>query len=154
MTSVAIPRPLFKVLFRIKKKKNINNIKKKIFKKAIEIRTGFVSANAQTEARVKILPTSNHSVIKLLYAMDTQGLEVKFLHNGELVKTDKIKGKYSKGISKLYDVSAFKRKDFYIEVSSPQMVLTYHVIPSEDKIHFTPYLEKTTYNHVLVRANN
>lgn len=113
-------------------------------------------AQAQTdESRIKVLPTDKPGVVKVLYAMEVkEPLKVRFLTENQVVIADKIKGYYPKGILKRYDVRSISRKDFWVEISSPQMSVTYHVVPTKDKLKFASYLESTTYNTVLVKANN
>ena len=108
------------------------------------------------EAYVKILPTSIPGVIKLHYALETtQPLEVRFYHDGELVASDRIKGgPFRTGVSKRYNVKNIENKDYWIEVESEQMTVTYHIMPSKDRKSFTSFLAKAQYNQPMVRANN
>lgn len=114
---------------------------------------GNVYAQDADPSRVKILPTEDPDVIKLHYAIETnEPLEVKFYHGDDIAGRDRIKGgPYEKGISKRYNVRRINHKDFWIEVASPSMTVTYHVVPSKDGKKFTPFLEKVTYNQALVR---
>ena len=53
-----------------------------------------VTSNAQTanEPAVKILPTNQEGILKVLYAYDTdQSVEVTFFNEGGLITADKIK---------------------------------------------------------------
>lgn len=132
-------------------------MKTKFFTLALTMLVLGITVNAQTadESRVKILRTANPDVIKVLYANEiSEPLQIKFTSDDGQVTTDKIKGNFEKGLAKCYNVKNINKKDFWVEISSPQMVLTYRIIPSDDSKGFTPFLEKTQYNHVLVRANN
>jgi hypothetical protein len=109
------------------------------------------------ESYVKILPTSVPGVIKVHYALETnEPLTVKFFSDNDVLASDRIKGgPFPNGVSKRYNVRNIQNKDYWVEVGSSRMTVTYHIIPSTDKRTFTPYLEKTIYNNqVLVRANN
>jgi hypothetical protein len=107
-----------------------------------------VNAQSQDDSRVKILRTANAGVVKLLYAINTdEPLTVKFSNrNGEII-TDRIEGQYPKGFLKHYNVKGISNSDFWIEVASSQMVLTYRIVPSQDGKSFTSHLERTVYNH-------
>ncbi len=114
------------------------------------------NAQASEDSRVKILPTITPGVIKVHYAMETDApLEVKFIADG-VIRTDRIKkGHFPKGLSKRYDVTKVKDKDFRIEVISPRMAVTYYIVRSKDRQTFEPYIERTIYNNqLLVKANN
>jgi hypothetical protein len=115
-----------------------------------------VEAQVSEESRIKILPTSQEGVVKVLYAIETdERLEVRFLDRSGEVTKDVIKGgPYPNGVSKRYDVRNINKNDFWIEVTSPQLSVTYHLIPSKDRKTFVSYLEKATYNHALVASNN
>ena len=114
---------------------------------------GNVYAQDADPSRVKILPTENPDVIKLHYAIETdEPLEVKFFHGNDVAGRDRIKGgPYEKGLSKRYNVGKINHKDYWIEVASSSMTVTYHVIPTTDGKKFTPFLEKVTYNQVMVK---
>ncbi len=116
----------------------------------------FSSANAQQagEPSVKILPTDQKGVLKVLYVSDTdQPVEVKFLTKEEVLTSDKIKGTaFQNGFSKKYDVRNITSRNFWIEVSSPSLTVTYKMTESKDRKSYVPILEKTTYN-TLVAAN-
>jgi hypothetical protein len=115
------------------------------------------SANAQHagEPSVKILPTDQKGVLKVLYVYDTdQPVEVKFLTKEEVLTSDKIKGAtFQNGFSKKYDVRNITSRNFWIEVSSPNLTVTYKITESKDRKSFVPFLEKTTYNNSLVASN-
>ena len=114
-----------------------------------------LQAQSLDESRVKIIPTANRDELKVIYAIETtEPLKVKFLTENGVVASDKIKGSFPKGLLKRYDVSNINDHDFWVEISSPEMSLTYRIVPSANKQSFTPYLEKVTYNQVLVKANN
>jgi hypothetical protein len=113
-----------------------------------------VYAQTESEPAVKIVHTNKRGVIKLIYAIETnETLTVKFLTERGVAGSHKIKGTYPKGWLKRYDVSSIDDKDFWIEISSPQRVLTFRVVP-QDGDKYTALLEKTTNNHMMVRANN
>lgn len=116
----------------------------------------FFGASAQQagEPPVKILPTDDQGVLKVLYAYDTdQAVEVKFLNEDGVLTRDKIKANtFQNGFSKKYDVRNISSRNFWIEVSSPSLMVTYKMTESNDRRAYVPILEKTTYN-TLVAAN-
>lgn len=116
------------------------------------------SANAQvTEAsRVKILPSGEKGVIKLLFAMKTdESVDVKFYSDGAMMKRDRITGgPYEKGLMKRYDVSSIDNKDYWIEVSSAHLKVTYRVRPSRDRKTFIPHLENATFTNLAVAVKD
>jgi len=113
-----------------------------------------VNAQQTTEPSVKILPTEEKGVLKVLYAYDTdQPVEVKFLTEDGTLTRDKIKASaFQNGFSKKYDVRNITSKFFWIEVSSSNLIVTYKMTESKDRKSYEPTLEKTTYN-TLVAAN-
>ena len=114
---------------------------------------GNVYAQDTDPSHVKILPTGDPDVIKLHYAIETnEPLDVKFYNGNDIAGRDRIKGgPYEKGISKRYNVRKINHKDFWVEVASSSMSVTYHVVPSKDGKEFTSFLEKVTYNQALVK---
>ncbi len=112
------------------------------------------SARQANEPPVKILPTTQKGVLKVLFAFEAdQDVEVKFYNNEGIILTDKInKESYPNGFSKKYDVSSLKLSNYWVEVSSPRIDVTYKITTSKDG--FQPLLEKTTYNHLMVAAKN
>jgi hypothetical protein len=115
-----------------------------------------VNVNAQIgdEANIKILP-SKAGILKVHYAMAVnESITVKFFTKDGLISTDRIEGAYENGLMKRYDIKNINAKDYWVEVSSPKLTVTYHVVPSKDKQTFTSHLEKTTYNYPVVAAND
>lgn len=116
----------------------------------------FFGTHAQQagEPLVKILPTDEKGVLKVLYAYDTdEAVEVKFLTEDGVLTRDKIKGSaFQNGFSKKYNVRNISSRSFWIEVSSPNLTVTYKMTESKDRRSYVPILEKTTYN-TLVAAN-
>lgn len=128
-----------------------------IFASAFILFTASFTASAQlSEPPVKILPTTQKGIVKVLFASDAdQGVEVKFYNEEGLIITDKIKAdSYPNGFSKKYDVSKLNPEKLWVEVSSAQMDVTYKLNPSRDGRSIEPFLEKTTYNHLMVVAKN
>lgn len=114
-----------------------------------------LQAQTLEESPVKILPTAERNVLKVHYAAETTApLSVKFLTEKDgIVEQDKIKGNFQSGLSKRYDVTRINDQDFWIEVSSAEMTVKYHIVPSKDKTKFTSYLEEVTYNNDKVASN-
>jgi hypothetical protein len=113
-----------------------------------------VQAQVGDEAKIKILP-SKAGILKVHYAMEvSEPITVKFFNRDGVLTTDKIEGDYANGLMKRYNVKNISTKDYWVEVSSAKMTVTYHVVPSKDKQSFASYLEKTTYNYPVVASNN
>lgn len=124
----------------------------------ILLATSFTAVNARQlggEPPVKILPTNQNGFLKVLFASETdKAVEVKFYNETKMLVFDKIKGSSSRnGFIKKYDVSRLNSENFWIEISSAGMDVTYKIIPSEDGT-FNPVLEKTTYTQPMVVAKN
>ena len=117
----------------------------------------FFGTHAQQagEPLVKILPTDEKGVLKVLYAYDTnQAVEVKFLNDEGVLTHDKIKANtFQNGFSKKYNVRNISSRNFWIEVSSPNLTVTYKMTQSKDRKSFVPFLEKTTYSNSLIASN-
>lgn len=113
-----------------------------------------ISVNAQVSegSRVKILPSGDEGVIKLLFAMKTdETVNVKFYADGGLVKSDRITGgPYEKGLMKKYDVSAIDHRDYWVEVTSSNIKVTYRVHPNRDSKTFTPHLESVIFSKMAL----
>jgi hypothetical protein len=133
-------------------------MKTKLIIAAIAI-VGFFSSQVQAqvgdESKIKILP-SKAGILKVHYAMEiSEPITVKFFNRDGLLTTDVIEGThYEKGLMKRYNVKSISTKDYWVEVSSSKLTVTYRVVPSRDKQTFASYLEKTTYNYPVVASNN
>jgi hypothetical protein len=114
-----------------------------------------VKAQLPDESRIKVLNTEKPGVLKLVHALEVEdGVTIDFITDEGIILTDEIKGSYPKGVSKRYD---FKRidKEFWIEVSTPRLSVTYHVTPSKDGKTFKSTLEKAVHNYdVIVASRN
>ncbi len=108
------------------------------------------------EPAVKILPTGEKGILKVVYAHDAQSnVDVKFLGENGLLVWDRIKSEsFSKGFTKKYNVRNIREKSFAIEISSAEMTVRYKMIKSKDGSAYVPYLESTTLNHPLVASIN
>ena len=108
------------------------------------------------EPAVKILPTGEAGILKVIYAHEAQSnVDVKFLGESGLIQWDRIKAdSFSKGFSKKYNVRNIREKSFSIEVSSADQTVRYKMIKSKDRNAFLPYLESVTYNHPMVASIN
>src|SRR5258708_415197 len=115
-----------------------------------------ITANAQQigEPAVKILPTTEKGILKIMYAYHTnRPVVVEFFNEEGLLASDNIKGEIQNGFSKKYDVRNL-RSGFWIEVRSAEMSVTFKMVKSADRQTFVPHLEKTIYNYPPVAANN
>lgn len=124
---------------------------------AVVLSLAFVSASAQTvEPAVKIIPAAQPGVFKVIYAYDTnQAVKVKFFNKSGLLELDNVRPeKFSNGFSKKYDVSNIESGDFWVEVASSNVSVTYKMTKSKSKKTYQPILESTTYNNALAARNN
>jgi len=114
-----------------------------------------LQAQALDETLVKIVPTANAGIIKVIYGAETLGpVNITFVTTKGEVGSDKIEvGSYPTGISKRYNVKSINERAFWVKVTSPQMSVTYRISPA-DKGGFTPTLEKASYYQAIVRINN
>src|SRR5687768_7431134 len=114
-----------------------------------------IQAQDLHETLVKIVPTANPGIIKIIYGAETLGpVSISFVTNKGEVGSDKIKvGSYPTGISKRYNIKSISDRGFWVKVSSPQLSVTYRVSPL-DNGSFTTTLEKASYYQAIVRRNN
>ncbi len=139
--------------------KNLNTMKTKtiIFGVAIAIIATFTlsTSHAQTQEQpaVKVVPTNRQDQLKVIYAYNTnQSVEVRFLDSDRLVKKDIVKGKdFVGGFMKYYNVETMSGNAFWIEIESPELLVTYKMIPSKAG-KWTAQLEKTTYTYPTVAS--
>jgi hypothetical protein len=111
--------------------------------------------NAQSldEPAVKILPTTQKGILKVHFAYHAdQSVNVRFFNEEGQILSDEIKGTFPNGFSKKYNVRNITSKNFWIEVASENISVTYKLIESNDRQTFEPVLEKTAYNHVMVAS--
>ncbi len=132
-------------------------MKTKLIIAAVAI-VGFFSTQSVAQVldagRVKILP-STAGILKVHYAMEIdEPITVKFYNRDGVLASDKIEGTFEKGLMKRYNVKNIHSNDYWVEVSSSKLTVTYHVVPSSDKKSFASYLEKTIYNYPVVASNN
>ena len=120
--------------------------------------TSVIPVNAQQidDPAVKILPTAQKGILKVLFAYDTdQSVNVKFYNEEGELALDKIKGgTFHNGFSKKYNVRKLSSGNFWVEVSTATMSVTYKITESRGGQTYTPLLEKTSYNHPLVASNS
>jgi len=105
------------------------------------------------ESRIKVLNTEKSGVLKLVSAIEIEdGATVTFFNNEGTLSTDEIKGSFPKGFAKRYDVHKVNQ-DFWIEVITPRLSVTYHIIPSKDGKTFTSNLEEAIHKYDVVVAS-
>jgi hypothetical protein len=142
----------------INKLKNILHMKIKsiiILVALVAFLNTHVNAQEGFESRIKFLPTAEHGVVKILYAHKiNESINIKFMGKNGVITRDKIKGgPYARGIVKRYDVRPINKKDFWVVISSDEATLTYHLVPSKDRLSFVPSLESKVYHEPLVASN-
>jgi hypothetical protein len=118
----------------------------------------FTSVQAQSlnEPIIKILPSNQPGLLKILYVHDTdRSVDVKFYSNEGLIASDRIKGgTFKKGFLKRYDVSRINSEKFRIEISDESRSLWYTVIGADDDKTFTCVYERSTYPQPVVASSN
>jgi hypothetical protein len=117
----------------------------------------FTITNSQAQSLdqpdVKVVPAAGPNVIKLIYGYNAKEVNVKFLTTDQVFKTDRISGKdFSKGFMKKYDIQSMQDIVFWIEVTSPELSVTFKLVPSSSG-RWTAQLEKSTYNYSTVALN-
>ena len=114
--------------------------------------TVFFASYAQTTPAVKVLPTTNEGIVKLLVVGATEeAVDVKFYSDEGLVKSDEIKSG-EQGFNKRYDVRQIMNRGFVMEVEAAGTSVTYKLARSKGKLQ--PYLVRTTYTYPLVASND
>jgi hypothetical protein len=86
-------------------------------------------AQDQQDPSVKIIPTTQKDVIKVIYAYNSEEVvSVKFSNREEELKTDKISPKeFDGGFSKKYNVEKMDDKPFWVEISNSALTVTYRM---------------------------
>ncbi len=118
----------------------------------------FTVVNAQVGSgpAVKILPSADKNIFKILFAYASEKpVDISFFDGSELLGSDRIKAKhFGQGFLKKYDLSNIKSKSFTVEISSENVDVVYKMVESKDHKTYVPELEKTTYKNSLVASNN
>jgi hypothetical protein len=115
----------------------------------------FTSTNVQAQAdpAVKVLPTSETGILKVLYAYPNQKtVQIKFYNESGLIGLDHVNKKFEKGFSKRYDLNKLSEGNYWVEITSPELSVTYKLEGSKEK-KWISTLEKTTYSYPLVATN-
>ncbi len=121
---------------------------------AVVILLASVSAMAQVEANVKILPAADAGIIKLLYAYNSEKPVTVSFYDDALISSDRVKGVSSPhGFLKKYDIKNITSSVFWIEIKSIDLEVTYKMEKSKSG-KFIPTLERTIYKHEVVAKNN
>lgn len=115
-----------------------------------------VNAQVGSEPAVKILPSADKSIFKILFAYASEkSVDIKFFDENGSLGSDRINCKnFSQGFLKKYDLSNIKSKSFTVEIESENVDVVYKMIESKDRKTYVPQLERTTYKNSLVASNN
>ena len=115
-----------------------------------------VQAQEVNVPAIKILPMSQHGILKVLYAYNSgQPVNVKFFDDDAVLFSDKIKANaFRNGFSRKYDVRNIAAKTFYVEVSSESLSVTYQLTKSEDGNDLIPVLENVYYHYPAMASRN
>jgi hypothetical protein len=110
-------------------------------------------AQGVEQPAVKVIPTGEKDVIKLIYGYDSQqSVDVKFMDANGIIGNDKIKGKsFEGGFSKKYKVTRESGDAFWVEVTSPELSVIYKMTAAANG-KWAAQLEKTTYNYAVVAS--
>ena len=117
--------------------------------------TVFFASNAQsTTPAIKVLPTTNEGVLKLLVvgAID-DAVDVKFYNDEGLIGSDVIKA-IPEGFNKKYDVRQIMNSGFTMEVTAEGTSVTYKLVKSKGKMIPSLAKETTTYTYPIVASND
>ena len=110
-------------------------------------------AQNQQDLSVKIIPTAQKDIIKVIFAYNSEeAVSVKFSNREEVFKTDKVSPKdFEGGFSKKYNVEKMDGKPFWVEISNSALSVTYRMKSKNGK--WSAQIEKTTNNHPIVAMN-
>jgi len=102
---------------------------------------------------VKIIPSAQDGVLKLVYGYPhAKSVEVRFYNRDGIVVTDRINANEGeKGFIKKYDLRQLSTGVYWVEVSSPELSVTYKLVGNKG-IKWNTELEKSTVNHLLVAS--
>ena len=114
-----------------------------------------VQAQSLNEPIIKILPSNQPGLLKILYVHDTdRSVDIKFYNDEGLISSDRIKGgTFKRGFLKRYDVSRINSERFRIEISDESRSLWYTVVGADDNKTYTCVYERTTYLQPIVTAS-
>ncbi|CAN5525284.1 hypothetical protein BH10BAC4_BH10BAC4_06000 [soil metagenome] len=119
----------------------------------IILTSSLVKVNAQSfdDPAVKILPTTQKGIVKVHFAYGAdQKVNVRFFNEDGQLYSDEVKGSFPNGFSKKYDIRKMNGENLWIEITCEAMSVTYKLVRSEGRDEYVPFLENSTYNHVLV----
>lgn len=110
-------------------------------------------AQSTEQPAVRVVSSNQDNIIKLIYGYDSEkAVEVKFLDGTGMIASDRIQGKsFDKGFIKKYKVERAKGSDFWVEVTSTELSVTYRMSKGEDG-KWASQLEKATYNYPAVAS--
>lgn len=116
---------------------------------ALSLFTLNASAQAPDLAPAKVVSAKN-DMIKLIYSHPAESsVEVKFLDSDGLIKRERIKAQsFEKGFAKTYKVERLSDDDFWVEIKSQDMTVTYKMTSTQKGI-WSAELEKSTYHPVV-----
>lgn len=102
---------------------------------------------------VKIISTDKLDEVKLIYGYDSSmPVTITFSGYNGIFFQDKVKGEnLENGFSKKYKIAPTRGKDVWVEVSSPELSVTYKMEVAKNG-KWTAQLEKTTYNYPVVAS--
>lgn len=112
-----------------------------------------LSANAQEQPAIKVVPANEKNTIKLIYGYDkNQTVDISFSDKMGVIRTERIKAKnFNHGFIKKYKIARDQYDALWVEVKSDDMAVTYKLIaPKEGQ--WTAQLEKATYNYPTVAS--
>lgn len=100
---------------------------------------------------VKVIPTDETDVIKVIYGYDSrEPVMVTFLGEDGIFFQDKVQGEnLTNGFSKKYKVRPVQGKEIHVEVSSLEISVKYRLTVS-DRGKWIAQLETTTYNYPVI----
>ncbi len=113
-----------------------------------------VQAQSISEPAVKVLPTNQPGVIKVIYGYDTDKMvNVKFFNDDMTFMSDMISGKsFKNGFTRRYDVTNIAEKSFFVEVSSENLSVVYRLKVTENGNVLVPLIENASYSFADVAS--
>lgn len=115
----------------------------------------FTQANAQTQPTIKVLPSSEKDMIKVMYCGKSTGaVTIRFAEgDGSSILSDKIKSKnFEKGFLKKYKLNRDTEEALLVEVSDGDAFVSYRLVANANN-EWSAQLEKETYNYPVIASN-
>lgn len=107
------------------------------------------------DLNIKVLPSSERNVLKIIYAENSQPVTVTFFSGKKVYGKDIESKAYATGFQKKYDVSNISERTFWITVASAKSSATYRMTRIRNGKSFASELESSSGGgQLLVKRND